>query len=116
MLSDSFVEAFNSQVNITPNSIKTMTVEQQDRVKANGARAEELLRNKDLALFVHSAKVGIMEQITEITGHSEDDNNRRIALGNQLSGIQNFVQSLQTAVYWKRQLVKQNPAPSDLIQ
>jgi hypothetical protein len=48
-----------------------------------------------------------MDAITEIKGHSPDDNNYRVALGNQLSGIDGFIQILRRAKYIKNRVVTQ---------
>ena len=70
----------------------------------SGTQAENLLLNKDLGLFIHHFKFSIIDQITSISGYSEDDNQKRIALSNELAGIDNFVNSLKKAVYLKKKI------------
>jgi hypothetical protein len=112
MLTEEAVEAFNSRINVNINNIKTMSAGQQDQVKAAGSRAEALLKNRDFALFVHQYKFELNDEVSAILNHGPDDNNRRIAIANRLSGIDGFVASLQRAVYYKDRVVKQQTAPA----
>ena len=111
MLTPETIEAFNSRLTVNVNTIKDMTASQLDRVKSHGSAAEALLKNKDLALFVHQWKFEVIDQLTAITGHSVDDNAKRIALNNQLAGIDSFVATLQRAVYMKNRAVTQQQGP-----
>ena len=107
MISQEAVDAFNSRVTVNLNNIKTMSASELDRVKAHGSNAEALLKNRDLALFIHQHKFEILDAITAITGYTEEDNNRRVGLSNQLAGIDGFIASLQRAVYMKNRAVNQ---------
>ena len=111
MLTQETIDAFNTRLTVNLNTIKDMTASQLDRVRAHGSAAEALLKNKDLALFIHQWKFEVVDQITAITGHSADDNARRVALNNQLSGMDSFVASLQRAVYMKNKAVTQQKEP-----
>jgi len=111
MLTQETIDAFNTRLTVNLNTIKDMSASQLDRVKAHGTAAEALLKNKDLALFIHQWKFEVVDQITAITGHSLDDNAKRIALNNQLAGIDSFVASLQRAVYMKNRAVTQQQEP-----
>jgi hypothetical protein len=111
MLTPETIEAFNSRLTVNLNTIKDMTASQLDRVKSHGSAAEALLKNKDLALFVHQWKFEVIDQLTAITAHSVDDNAKRIALNNQLAGIDSFVATLQRAVYMKNRAVTQQQGP-----
>lgn len=119
MLNDTFVDAFNSRITVNVNTIKLMTASQMDRVKLLGDQAEELLKNKNLALFVHTTRIDILDVATGITAHTEQDNNHRIALSNQLAGLDAFVEQLKTAVRNKNLVVKQlasgGAVPTDII-
>jgi hypothetical protein len=86
MLTQDAIDAFNTRLTVNLNNIKTMTASELDRVKAHGSTAEALLKNRDLALFIHQHKFDVVDQLTQITGHSVDDNSRRIAFSNQLAG------------------------------
>jgi hypothetical protein len=111
MLTPEAIDAFNSRLTVNLNSIKDMTPSDQDRVKAQGSQAEALLKNRDFAVFVHQYKFELTDVLVAITGHTLDDNNRRIGVANQLSGIDGFVAALQRAVYMKNKVVSlQNPA------
>lgn len=107
MLTPEAVDAFNTRLTANLNNIKTMTAGEQDRVKSHGSAAEALLKNKDLALFVHQWKFEILDQLTEVSGHTADENARRVALTNQLAGMESFVASLKRAVYLKNKVVTQ---------
>ena len=111
MMTPETIDAFNSRLTVNLNTIKDMTASQLDRVKSHGSAAEALLKNKDLALFVHQWKFEVIDQLTAITGHSVDDNAKRIALNNQLAGIDSFVATLQRAVYMKNRAVTQQQGP-----
>lgn len=111
MISNEAIEAFNSRLTVNINTIKTMKPQDQDRVKQHGSAAEALLRNKDLALFVHQYKFELLDAITSIAGYTEEDNNRRVAFSNQLAGVDGFIASLQRALYMKNKVVTlQNPS------
>lgn len=111
MITQETIDAFNSRLTVNLNTIKDMTASQLDRVKAHGTAAENLLKNKDLAMFVHQWKFEVIDQLTAITGHSQDDNAKRIALNNQLAGIDSFVASLQRALYMKNRAVTLQQEP-----
>ena len=113
MLTQDAIDAFNSRLTVNLNNIKSMTASELDRVKAHGSSAEALLKNKDFALFVHQWKFEQLDQLTAITGHTQDDNARRIALTNNLAGMDSFVASLQRAVYMKNKAVTLQQEPVD---
>jgi hypothetical protein len=112
MLTQDAIDAFNTRLTVNLNNIKTMSVSELDRVKAHGSTAEALLKNRDLALFIHQHKFDVVDQLTQISGHTADDNSRRIALSNQLAGIDSFVATLQRAVYLKNRVVTQQTEPT----
>lgn len=107
MIQPDTIESYNRRMTADLNSIKTMTAGQLDQVKAYGSQAEALLKNRDLAMMIHHFKFDIMDQLTAMSGHDPDSNNRRVALSNQLTGIDAFVASLQRAVYMKNRVVQQ---------
>ena len=114
MLTQDTIDAFNTRLTVNLNTIKTMKPSQLDQVKASGSNAEALLKNRDLALFIHQYKFEITDALSAITGHKEEDNNQRVALSNQLAGIDGFVASLQRALYMKNRVVtlQTEPAPN----
>lgn len=114
MIDTSVIDAFNSRLTVNPNSIKTMTVEQQDNIKAHGDKALALLKNKDLAMFIHQLKFEWCDQLALIKGHTEEDNNRRVAVSNKIAAIDDFVGLLKTAVHTKASVVKAHQPPTDL--
>jgi hypothetical protein len=107
MIEPQVVDAFNNRMTVDLNSIKTMTPAQKDRVKLTGSAAEALLKNRDFAQFVHQFKFERLDVLSEINGHTEDDNRLRVSVANQLTGIDEFVKSLKRAVYFRDRVVTQ---------
>lgn len=105
MIDDDVVTAFNNRLTADLNNIKTMTPSQLDKVKTVGSAAENLLKNRDFAQFVHQFKFERLDVLTDIGGHTEVDNTTRIAVANQLQGIDEFVRSLKRAAYLKNRVV-----------
>jgi len=111
MIDENTVEFFNTKLNIDLSNVKNLTNSQQDRVRHYGSQAEALLKNKDLAMFIHHYKFEILDNLANIRGYTEQDNMQRVALANELSGIDNFVNSLKRAVYWKNRIGKIQDIP-----
>jgi hypothetical protein len=109
MIDPQTIEAFNSRLTVDLNNIKKMTPSQLDAVKHYGSQAEALLKNRDLALFIHHFKFEVADTMSSISGHTQDDNARRVALSNELRGIDQFIATLQRAVYMKNKAVTQAP-------
>ena len=99
--------AFNAKPKVDINKIRTMSAAQLDQVKSYGSAAENLLKNKDFALFVHHFKFELADEISSIKQYSNEDDSKRIALCQHLVGIDKFVGSLQQAVYYKNRAVSQ---------
>jgi len=114
MIDSQVIDAFNSRLTVNPSSIKSLTVEQQDNVKAHGDKASALLKNKDLAMFIHQLKFDWCDQLALIKGHTEEDNNKRVAISNKIAAIDDFVSLLKQAVFTKASVVKANQPPTDL--
>ena len=107
MINEDAVNAYNNRLTANLNNIKTMTPAQLDRVKSIGSAAENLLKNKDFAQFVHQFKFERCDALIEVKGHTEEEDKLRIAISNQLSGIDEFVALLQKAVFIKNRVVTQ---------
>lgn len=120
MIDESAIAAYNSRLTVNLGDLAALPPSRQDAVKQHGSRAEALLRNPDLALFIHQYKFEVADVLSAITGHDTDSNARRVALANQLAGIDAFVASVQRAVYMKNRLVSQQegpaPAPRDPLK
>lgn len=112
MLTQETIDAFNTRLTVNLNTIKSMKPSELDRVKAQGSQAEALLTNRDMALFIHQFKFELTDALTAIGGYTEEDNNKRVAISNQLAGIDGFVASLQRAVYMKNRVVTLQTAPT----
>jgi hypothetical protein len=113
MINSDTIEAWNTRQTLNPNSIKKMTPAQADAVKMWGSTAENLMKNKDLAHFVHEYKFELCDQLADIRGHTADDNARRVAISNQLAGIDGFIALLKRAVYYKNTVVSSQAGASD---
>lgn len=109
MIEDLAIDSYNHRLTANIGDLQKLTASQKDAVKAHGSKAEALLLNKDVAMFIHQAKFDIMDQLSAIRGYTEEDNTRRVALSNQLAGIDSFITGLQRAVYMKNRVV--NPVP-----
>ena len=105
MISEDAIEAYNTRQTVDTSNIKKLTAGQRDAVKTYGSSAEALLKNRDLAMYIHHYKFEITDSLASLTGHSPEDNATRIALANNLSGIDGFVTSLKRAIYHKNKIV-----------
>jgi hypothetical protein len=118
MISQDTVDAFNSRQTVNVINIKTMTPSQLDGVKTWGSGAETLLKNRDLALFIHQQKFEWCDELAAIRGNTEEDNNKRISIANKIAGIDDFITGLKRAVYLKNSVVTQQNGsvePADKI-
>ena len=104
MINEETIEFYNNRLTVDLSNIKKLTPAQQDRVRHYGSQAEALLKNKDLAMFVHHFKFELADALTNIRGHSTDDDKQRVAICNELAGIDSFITSLKRAVYLKSKL------------
>lgn len=104
MINDETIEFYNNRLTVDLSNIKKLSPAQQDRVRHYGSQAEALLKSKDLAMFVHHFKFELADQLANIRGHSTDDDKQRVALCNELAGIDSFITSLKRAVYLKSKL------------
>ena len=111
MISEESLYAYNSRLTVDMSQPSKLTASQKDQVKHYGSLAESLLKNKDLALFVHHFKFSLADELASIRSHQPDDDARRIALSNELVGIDNFVNSLKRAVYLKNRIVSIKEVP-----
>jgi hypothetical protein len=113
IIDDELTQAFNQKPKLDINKIKKMTPGQLDQIKAYGSGAENLLANKDFALFVHHFKFDLADELSGINGHTPEDNCKRVALAHNIAGVDKFVASLQRAVYFKNSAVSIQNAPAE---
>jgi hypothetical protein len=113
MIEQDVVDAFSNKMAASLTDIKKMTPVQLDRVKTIGSSAENLLTNRDFVLFVRQFQLETMDALTEIKTHSEEDNSHRVALTNQLAGIDSFIAVLKRAQYMKNRVVTQQTASEE---
>lgn len=106
MISEDAVDAYNKRLTIDTSNPKKLSPSQRDAVKSYGSLAESLLKNRDLAMFVHHFKFEVNDAMTNIRSHTAEANAERIALANQLSGIDSFINTLKSAVYKKNVMIK----------
>ncbi len=112
MISEEAVDAYNRRLTIDTSNPKKLTPSQRDAVKQYGSLAEALMKNRDLAMFIHHFKFEVNDAMANIRSHTEEANAERIALANQLSGIDSFVNTLKSAVYKKNVIIKAESAES----
>lgn len=106
MISEDAIEAYNKRLTIDTSNIKKLTPSQRDAIKTYGSQAEALMKNRDLAMFIHHFKFEVNDAMANIRSHTAEANAERIALANQLSGIDGFVNTLKSAVYKKNVMIK----------
>jgi hypothetical protein len=111
MIDSNTIDFYNSRLTVDLSQPSKLTTSQKDQVIHYGSLAEALLKNKDLAMFVHHFKFSLADELASIRSHQPDDNARRIALSNELVGIDNFVNSLKRAVYLKNRVVSTKEVP-----
>jgi hypothetical protein len=64
------------------------------------------MKNRDLAMFIHHFKFEVNDALANIRTHTTEANAERVALANQLAGIDSFINTLKSAVYKKNVMVK----------
>ena len=111
MIHDDVVESYNTRLVFDFTNTKNLSNTQKDKIRHYGSLAEALIKNRDLGMFIHHYKFEIADQLSGIRGHTIEDNNHRIALSNELVGIDGFVNSLKRAVYYKEKLGKVELTP-----
>lgn len=104
MINENSVEFYNTRLTVDYTNISKLSPQQKDRIRNYGNQAEALLKNKDLAMFIHHHKFELADNLSGIRGFSADDNGQRVAISHELAGIDSFVNSLKKAVYLKNKL------------
>jgi len=112
MIQNETVDFYNSRLTVDISQPSKLTASQKDQVRHYGSLAEALLKNKDLAMFVHHFKFSLADELASIRSHQPDDNARRIAISNELVGIDDFVNSLKRAVYLKNRIGNTEQVPN----
>jgi hypothetical protein len=114
MISQEATEAYNTRLTVDVSKLDQLTPSQRDAVKSYGSQAEALLKNRELALFMHHYRFTVNDIQGELTAHTQEANNERVALANQLAGLAGFVSSLKRAVYYRNRVLawEQNPPQS----
>ena len=70
MISDDTIEAYSSRLTVDVTNIDKLTPSQRDAVKSYGSEAEALLKNRDLAKFIHHFKFALTDAVSSITNHT----------------------------------------------
>jgi len=112
MIDNNTIDFYNSRLTVDLSQPSKLTTSQKDQIRHYGSLAENLLKNKDLAMFVHHFKFSLADELASIRSHLPEDNARRIALGNELVGIDDFVNSLKRAVYLKNRIGNTEQVPN----
>lgn len=111
MIEKDTIDFYNSRLTVDLSQISKLTPSQKDQVRSYGSQAEALMKNRDLAMFVHHFKFSLADELASIRSHQPDDNAKRIAISNELAGIDNFVNSLKRAVYLKSRIGNTTEVP-----
>jgi len=111
MIEDTTIQAFNTRFTVDLNNYKKFTPAQRDQAKKYGSDAEALLKNRELALFVHHFKFDLADGLIMIQGHSADDNARRVAVANQLTAMDAFIATLKRAVMIRNRIIEWESDP-----
>lgn len=85
--------------------IAKMSPSEQDKVKVTGSLAENLINNVDLQTFVSGFKKTLYKDLTAIQGFTEEHNAKRLAITQQIVGIEGFVDYLMKQVERKNKVV-----------
>ena len=112
MIQNETVDFYNSRLTVDVSQPSKLTTSQKDQVRHYGSLAEALLKNRDLAMFVHHFKFSLADELASIRSHQPDDNARRVAISNELTGIDDFVNSLKRAVYLKNRIGNTTEVPN----
>jgi len=113
MITKEAVDAYNSRITATVSQLDRLSTVQKDQIKSHGSRAEALLANHDLVMFMHQFRFEVTDTMAGIPGHDPDSNARRVALANQLTGLDQFIATLQRAVYMKNRVVSSGEGPRE---
>lgn len=113
MINENSIDNFNTRLTFDYTKTKDLTTSQKDKIRTYGSQAESLMKNRDFAMFVHHHKFDIADQLAGIRGHTPEDNALRIALSNELAGIDNFVNSLKRAIYLKSKVGNSDTEPGN---
>lgn len=113
MINENSIEFYNSRLTVDYTQVKNLSPSQKDKIRVYGTQAENLMKNKDLAMFIHHHKFDIADQLAGIRGHTPEDNALRIAMSNELTGIDNFINSLKKAVYLKNKVGNSDVEPGN---
>lgn len=116
MISEEAIEAYSTRLTVDASSVDKLSPSQRDVVKNYGSQAEALLKNRELAQFIHHYKFLLADIQSELTAHTAEANAERVAIANQLAGITGFVSSLKRAVYYKNKVIAWEQAPHSLNQ
>jgi hypothetical protein len=111
MIDNNTIDFYNSRLTVDLSQLSKLSPSQTDQVRHYGSLAEALLKNRDLAMFVHHFKFSLADELASIRSHQPDDNAKKIAISNELAGIDNFVNSLKRAVYLKSRIGNTTEVP-----
>lgn len=104
MITEDSIEYYNTRLTYDYSKLNSLAPEQQDRIRHVGSQAEALLKNKDLAMFIHQFKFKVTDELASIRGSTPEDDAARLALCHSLTGIDDFINSLKKAVYYKNKI------------
>jgi len=90
---------------IDTNNIAKLSASEQDKIKVRGSLAENLINNVDLQTFVIDYKKTLYKELTAIQGYTNEHDAKRLAITQQIVGIEGFVDYLAKQVDNKNKVV-----------
>ena len=84
-----------------------LTATERQEIRSQGAAAERILNDAEVMHFLMLTRSDIVEELTDISGFSEEFTNQRLALTYNLSGLERFVGQLRSAVVYKNRIVSE---------
>ena len=59
MINENSIDNFNTRLTFDYSKVKELTPQQKDKIRNYGSQAESLMKNRDLAMFIHHHKFDI---------------------------------------------------------
>lgn len=82
-----------------------LTATQRQKIREQGENAQRILDDANVMNFLLVTRSDIVEELTKISGFSEEHISKRLALTYNLSGLERFVDTLRNAVIDKERIV-----------
>ena len=94
-----------SKIKVRQNKLSSIDIH---NIEQRSIQAETLLQNGPFADFFIERKFEIMDELSNIQGNAEEDNQRRIKLSIELNALNNLKATIKAAIKVKDNLVRNN--------